>query len=203
MRQVEPSFDNDERTPTDIRIHVDEESHAPKRRKGMPGESKMKKHKPNTPLSTTSSPSVKEIGMSKKRKEFEQCSNTKILPENNQEIHTTTQSTPPNEDEEQSGSPTIQFNVSLGNNVFDLTKDMEEDDDVISTMRGLDREMCLDDGMGISTILDWLLQSMEKSKMIGTQLTEDIDDVLARTDKGKERKKAKMFSNAARDETCV
>lgn len=77
------------------------------------------------------------------------------------------QSTPLNEDEQQPRSHTVHLNVSLGNNVYDSTKD-KEDDDVISTLRGFDQEMCFDDGMGISTIPDWLLQSMEKSKMMGT-----------------------------------
>lgn len=70
----------------------------PERRKGMPGESKMKgketisqqskkkKHKPSASLSTTSSSSIKEINMLEKSKEFEQCSNMEILSKNIQEL---------------------------------------------------------------------------------------------------------------------
>lgn len=95
--------------------------------------------------------------MPKRSKEFEQCSNTMILLQNIQELHATTTSAPPHEDEEQLGSPIAQLEVSLGNNVYDLNQDKENDDDVISTLRGLYWEMCLDDGMEISTIPDWLL----------------------------------------------
>lgn len=64
-------------------------------------------------------------------------------------------SSPPNENDDQSGYPTLLLEVSLGNEVHDLTENNPDDDgDVISTLRGLDREMCLDDGMKMATILD-------------------------------------------------
>lgn len=92
----------------------------------------------------------------------------------------------------------------MGNNVYDLIKDKEEDDDVMLALRGLYREMCLDDGMEIFTILNWLLWSMEKmKKMIDTQPIDEIDDYLARNDKEKEPKKDKIFSNISRDETSM
>lgn len=87
-----------------------------------------------------------------------------IFLKNIHELHATAQSTPPNEDDEQLRPPTILLEVSLGNNVHDLTKDKEDDDDVILALRELDQEMCLDDGMEMSTIPDWLMRSMEKSK---------------------------------------
>lgn len=43
MRQEESSLEDDQRTISDARIYANEESHAPKRRKGMPGESKTKR----------------------------------------------------------------------------------------------------------------------------------------------------------------
>lgn len=126
-----------------------------------------------------------------------------ILPENNQELQATTQSAPPNEDEEQPGSPIVQLEVSLGNNVVDLTKDKETDEDVISALTGLDLDMSLEDRMEMSTISNWLLQSMEKKKMIEAQPIENIDDFLAKPNEEKEQKRAKIFSKIARDDTSV
>lgn len=89
----------------------------------------------------------------------------------------------------------------MGNNVVDLTKDKDTDDDVFSSLRGLNHDMSLEDGMEIFTIPDWLLRSIEKKKIIEMQPIEDIDDFLARIDKEKELKKAKIFSKIARDDT--
>lgn len=141
--------------------------------------------------------------MREKDDESIQDSNTEILPENNQELHATTQSAPHDDDEKQSGSPTIQLEVNLGNNVVDLPKDKDMDDDVISALRELDQDLGLKDGMEISTFLDWLLQSMEKKKMIEAQPTKDIDDFLVRFGKEKEQKKAKVFLKITRDDTGV
>lgn len=72
--------------------------------------------------------------MPKQNKEFEQCSNTVILLEN-----VLATSAPPNEDDDQPGSPTVLLEVSLGKNVYDLTRDNpDDDDDVISALRELD-----------------------------------------------------------------
>lgn len=78
MKNEESPLNDDERTINDVRTHDDEESQAPKRRKGMPGESqakgkevvnqesRQKKHKSDTPLSTMSSSSMRENNIAKK-----------------------------------------------------------------------------------------------------------------------------------------
>lgn len=63
-------------------------------------------------------------------------------------------------------------------------------------------EMCLDDGMEMSTIPDWLMKSMEKSKrIVEAQPIDDVDDYSTRSNQEKEPKKAKILLNIARDET--
>lgn len=101
-----------------------------------------------------SSSFVKENDMSKKDDESRQDSDIVFLPENNQELHVTTQSTSHDDDEEELGSPTIQLEVNLGKNVVGLTKDKDIDDDVISALRGLDQDMSLKDAIQIYTIPD-------------------------------------------------
>lgn len=218
MKPKDSTSEDDQRTVNDVRIHADEESQAPKRRKNTPGEVKArgkkieevkkKKHKtiipppinPSPPLSVSS---IKVIEVREQNKETQQWSNTVILPENIQELYATTTSAPPNENDDQPRSPIILLEVSLGNEIYDLTKsNPNDDDDVISALRGLDREMCFDDGMEMAAILDWLMRSMEKSKkMIEVQPIDNIDDYLARSAKEKEPKRAEILSHIARDET--
>lgn len=92
----------------------------------------------------------------------------------------------------------------MGNEVYDWTRDnLDDNDDVISALKGLDREVCLDDGMEMAAIPEWLRRSMEKTKqMIEVQPIDDIDDYLARSAK-KEPKRAEILSHIARDETEI
>lgn len=54
--------------------------------------------------------------------------------------------------------------------------------------------MCLDDGMAMSTILDWLMKSMEKSKkMVEAQPIDDIEDFLARSNKERNPRRLRYF----------
>lgn len=62
--------------------------------------------------------------------------------------------------------------------------------------------MCLDDGMEMAAIPEWLMRNMERSKkMIEVQPIDDIDDYLARSAEEKEPKRAEILSHIARDET--
>lgn len=182
MKPEESTSEDDQRTTSDVRIHTDEESQAPKRRKNTPGEVKArgkkieevkkKKQKTTIPSPIIPSPplnvsSIKEVEMIEQNKETQQCSYTVIQPENIQDLHATATSAPPNEDDDQPRSPTVLLEFSLGKDVYDLTRNNpndDDDDDVISALRGLDQEMCLDDGMEMAAIPDWLMKSMEKSK---------------------------------------
>lgn len=159
MKNEESSLNDDERTISNVRTHNDDESQAPKRRKAMPRgsqmkgkeivsqESRHKKHKSNTLQSIMSSSSVKENDMTERDNESERGSNTEILSENDQGLHATAQSAPHDDDDEQPISPTIQLEVDLGNNVVDLTKDKDIDDDAIRALRGLDQDLNLEEGM--------------------------------------------------------
>lgn len=181
MKPEESTFEDDQRTISDVRIHADEESQAPKRRKNTPGEVKArgkkieevkKKQKIIIPPLIIPSPppsvsSIEVIEVIEQNKETQQCSNTVILPGNTQEFHATTTSAPSNENDDQPGSLTVLLEVSLGNEVYDWTRNnFDDNDDVISALRGLDREICLDDGMEVATIPKWLMRSMEKSKQM-------------------------------------
>lgn len=195
-----------------MRANNDEESQAPKRRKGMLGgtqakgkeivskESRHKKHKSSTPQSTMSSSSVKENNIPKEDNESEQGFNMEILPENDQDEHASTQSAPHEDEEQQIESPTIQLEVHLGDDVVDLSM-KRADGEVVSALRGLGDDHQLEDGMKFSTIPEWLMNSMEKMKAIEAQPVEDIDDFLAWIGKAKEKKKAKSLSKITRDDS--
>lgn len=215
MKPEESISEDDQRTVSNVRIHADKESQAPKRRKNTPGEVKAKgkkiekvKRKQKTIIPPPSIPSplsvssIEVIEVTEKNKETQQCSNTMILPGNTQEFHATATSAPPNENDDQLGSPTILLEVSLGNEVYDWTRNnLDDNEDVISALRGLDQEICLDDGTEMAAIPEWLMRSMEKSKqMIEVQPIGDIDDYLARSAKEKEPKRAEILSHIARDE---
>lgn len=132
MKPEESTSEDDQRTISDVRIHADEESQAPRRRKNTLGgvkargkkieEVKKKKQKthsftyiPSPPLSVSS---IKEVEITEQNKETQQCSNTMILPESIQDLHATATFAPPNENDDQSGSPTVLLEVSLGNDLM-------------------------------------------------------------------------------------
>lgn len=50
------------------------------------------------------------------------------------------------------------------------------DEEVISSLRGIDDDHQLEDGMEFFSIQDWLMNSMEKKKVGEVKSIEDIDD---------------------------
>lgn len=85
--------------------------------------------------------------------ESKQGFDTTILSDNDQDEHASAQSTPHEDEEQQPGSPIIQLEVHLGDDVVDLSKKRAEDE-VISALRGLDDHHQLEDEMEFSTIPD-------------------------------------------------
>lgn len=75
----------------------------------------------------------------------------------------------------------------------------ELDKVIILALRGINEDSQLEDGMELSTTLDWLKERMNKKIVEEVQPIEDIDDFCARIGKAKEQKKAKKFSHITRD----